>query len=146
MGRWIVPMVEVRVGVSVSFVPWLCGGLIISGGYPPSSAGQSVEVYVPSTGQHCQLADLPAGRYHHTMKKMTVCGGWDSDTATSCLTLTDAGWEVTTTLLEKRWWHVSWDSPSGVILMGGGVSPRATEKFQQDGSTTASFDLKYYSQ
>merc|ERR1712186_109831 len=36
--------------------------LIISGGNPSSSVGQSVEVYVPSTGQNCQLADLPARR------------------------------------------------------------------------------------
>ena len=77
--------------------------MIISGGYPDWSVGQFVEVYVPSTGQHCQLPDLPAGRYDHTMEKMTVCGGWGSmDTRTSCLTLTDAGWEVTTTLLEER--------------------------------------------
>ena len=81
----------------------LYSGLIISGGSPPDSVGQSVEVYVPSTGQHCQLPDLPARRFYHSMEKMTLCGGSDSrDTATSCLTLTDAGWEVTTTLLEER--------------------------------------------
>ena len=79
--------------------------MIISGGGSFDSAGQSVEVYVPSTGQHCQLPDLPAGRYDHTMEKMTVCGGYGGYgefTWTSCLTLTDAGWEVTTTLLEER--------------------------------------------
>ena len=81
----------------------LYSGLIISGGSPADSVGQSVEVYVPSTGQHCKLADLPASRYDHTMEKMVLCGGGsDSDTRTSCLTLTDAGWEVTTTLLEER--------------------------------------------
>jgi len=116
-------------------------GLIISGGYPRDSASQSVEVYVPSTGQHCQLPDLPDRRYWHTMEKMTVCGG--GDTLTSCLTLTDAGWEVTTTLLEWRYRHSSWDSPAGVILMGGFRSGRNTEKIQQDGSTTASFKLKF---
>ena len=74
-------------------------GLIISGGSPADS-GQSVEVYVPSTGQHCQLPDLPDRRYLHTMEKMTVCGG--EDTRTSCITLTGDGWENTTTLLERR--------------------------------------------
>jgi len=59
-----------------------------------------VEVYVPSTGQHCQLPDLPDRRREHTMEKMTVCGG--SYTETSCLTLTGDGWENTTTLLEER--------------------------------------------
>ena len=74
--------------------------MIISGGYPPNTAAQSAEVYVPSTGQHCQLPDLPDRRYLYTMEKMMVCGG--EDTRTSCLTLTDEGWERTTTLLEER--------------------------------------------
>jgi len=39
--------------------------------------------------------------------------------------------------------HSSWDSPAGVVLMGGFYSPNTTEKIQQDGSTTASFELKY---
>merc|ERR1719411_2303727 len=30
-------------------------GIIISGGEPSYNVGQSVEVYIPSTGQHCQL-------------------------------------------------------------------------------------------
>ena len=75
-------------------------GLIISGGLADDSVGQSVEVYVPSTGQHCQLPDLPDRRYGHTMEKMMVCGGWN--TRTSCLTLTGDGWETTTTLLDGR--------------------------------------------
>ena len=80
----------------------LYSGLIISGGSPADSVGQSVEVYVPTTGQHCQLPDLPDRRDAHTMEKMTVCGGYYSDTRTSCLTLTGEGWETTTTLLENR--------------------------------------------
>ena len=76
-------------------------GLIISGG-SPSSSYQSVEVFVPSTGQHCTLPDLPARRYKHTMEEMVVYGGGDSGTRTSCLALTDDGWETTTTLLERR--------------------------------------------
>ena len=76
-------------------------GFVISGG---RNAEQSVEVYVPSTGQHCQLPDLPDSRELHTMEDRTICGGGYTDTTmTSCLTLTDAGtWNKTTTLLEKR--------------------------------------------
>ena len=74
--------------------------MIISGGNPADSF-KSVEVYVPSTGQQCRLADLPDVRRYHTMEAKTVCGG--RDTKTSCLTLTSPGtWEKTTTLLEKR--------------------------------------------
>jgi len=124
--------------------------LIISGGQPsdPSdSVSASVEVYVPSTGKHCQLPDLPDRRDRHTLENMMVCGGYRSGTRKSCLTLTDAVWEVTTTtLLEDRYYHVSWDSPAGVILMGGDGrygSPRTTEKILQNGTSTASFDLRY---
>ena len=75
-------------------------GLIISGG---SNSSQSVEVFVPSTGQQCQLPSLPAGRYDHSMEARTVCGGYYSyDTLTSCFTLTDGSWERSTTLLEFR--------------------------------------------
>ena len=64
------------------------------------SGGQSVEVYVPSTGQHCQLPDLPDRRLYHSMEKKMICGG--RDTTGSCLTLTSSGWETTTDLLEQR--------------------------------------------
>ena len=76
-------------------------GLIISGGEGSDSTLKSAEVYVPSTGQHCQLPDMPVERSGHTMEGMVVCGGYSGDTETSCLTLTD-GWEKTTTLQERR--------------------------------------------
>ena len=81
----------------------LYSALIISGGDPIDSAGQSAEVFVPSTGQHCQLPDLPDERVKHTLEKLVLCGGGETrKTRINCLTLTDAGWEVTTTLLESR--------------------------------------------
>merc|ERR1711994_1183795 len=75
------------------------------------------------------------------MEKKMICGG--ADTRTSCLTLTSAGWETTTDLLEEREDHSSWASPGGLILMGGDYSSRTTEKIQEDGTSTYSFDLKY---
>ena len=66
-------------------------------------AGQSVEVYVPSTGQQCKLPDLPDVRYVHTMEAKTVCGGYETEVRTSCITLTSPGtWEKTSTLLNAR--------------------------------------------
>ena len=73
---------------------------MISGGHPTDSVGHTAEVYVPSTGQHCQLRDLPDRRYGHSQEAKTVCGGYD--TQDSCLTLTVDGWEKTTTLLKRR--------------------------------------------
>ena len=80
-------------------------GLIIAGSWTANSSSdvpKSVEVFVPSTGQHCSLPDLPAGRWQHTMEGFVLCGGHDVATRTSCLTLTDAGWETTTTLRQWR--------------------------------------------
>ena len=79
-------------------------GLVIAGGTPSESFGKTVEVFVPSTGQHCQLPDLPIRRYHHSMEEKTVCGGApDPGTTTSCLTLNEDGtWETTTNLREER--------------------------------------------
>ena len=34
-----------------------------------------------------------------------------------------------------------WDSPSGLIILGGYESPTITEKIEDDGSTTFGFDL-----
>ena len=78
--------------------------LIITGGY--GSDGLTAEVFVPSTGQHCQLPGIVA-RTGHTMEQLTVCGGYNtmaskvpSDiTMTSCFTLINGAWEKTTTLL-----------------------------------------------
>ena len=82
----------------------LYSGLIISGGESSDdSVGNSVEVFVPSTGQHCGLADLPDRRSHHSQDGETICGGLDTDSRTSCISLTEEGtWERTTKLLEIR--------------------------------------------
>ena len=82
--------------------------MLISGGKPVDTAGKSVEVYEPSTGQQCRLSDLPDVIVGHTMEAKTVCGGVKNendkkDTKTSCITLNSAGtWEKTTDLLENR--------------------------------------------
>ena len=68
-----------------------------------NSSGVSAEVFVPSTGQHCQLADMAGHqRDSHVMREMTVCGGGDTETSRSCTTLKDGDWEVTAELLESR--------------------------------------------
>jgi len=60
------------------------------------------------------------------------------------LTLTAGGsWERTTTLLKERSDHSSWASPSGTILMGGWDSPGTSEKIDESGTSSYSFDLEY---
>ena len=77
----------------------IISALLITGG--SGSVGNSVEVFIPSTGQHCHLPDIPGEeRYYHTMEKFTICGGYS--TSKSCLTLTDGTWETSTTLQQWR--------------------------------------------
>ena len=77
--------------------------LIISGGWTDSREWRnSVEVYVPSTGQHCQLPDIPDRTVTgHNQEGLMACGGMDS-TSFFCLTLIDGTWEMTNYLLEDR--------------------------------------------
>ena len=77
---------------------YIYSGLVISG------RGKIVEVFIPSTGQHCKLANLPKDMSFHSMEKMVVCGGRGPGNmfVKSCHTLTDAGWRKTHTLLEHR--------------------------------------------
>ena len=40
--------------------------------------------------------------------------------------------------------HCSWDSPSGLILLGGDDgSERTSEKIEEDGTSSERFELKY---
>ena len=86
--------------ISISVMHIYYSALIISGNGAIGRDSQSVELYVPSTGLHCQLPDLPDRREDHSMEGMVICGGLQTET--SCLTLTSAGWETTTDLLEER--------------------------------------------
>ena len=76
--------------------------MMIAAGNHYGSVGKKVEMFVPSTGHHCKMPDLPDYRYHHTLEAMTVCGGSYGDiTKLSCQTLTDGSWEKRD-LLQKR--------------------------------------------
>ena len=78
----------------------MISALLITGSWSDDGAGNSVEVFIPSTGQHCLLPDIPGEvRWAHTTEQMTICGGFN--TRTSCLTLTDGTWQ-TSTLREER--------------------------------------------
>ena len=85
------------------FLFLIFSGLIISGGVPTDIVGSSVEVFVPSTGQHCQLPDMGGEpRYFHSMEETTVCGGERENTRKSCIALTDGTWQTRATLVENR--------------------------------------------
>ena len=100
------------------------------------------EVWLPS-GQSCLLPPLPSpGRDRHTQSSLTACGG--EETGSSCLTF-DGEWEQSHSLSEERVGHVSWQSPAGILLMGG-EEIQGSEKTSEllsttDTTTTPGFSL-----
>ena len=130
---------------------YLVPGVIVTGGYPSSSVGKSVEVFNPHTNNSCNLTDLPGERrYGHSLCRDLLCGGWGSTTR-SCLKLNPLTGVFTSTsvsLVEKRANNLCWDF-EGVegqtLLIGGTYSGRSTELVSPDGlSSSANFSLQYY--
>ena len=119
-------------------------GLLITGGWSDNGDGQhTAEVWLPGD-RSCQLPRLPApGRREHTQSSLTACGG--ADTGYSCLTF-DGEWEQSHSLSRARYDHVSWQSPAGILLMGGDWSTdyTSTELLSTTtDTTTSSFSLPY---
>ena len=120
----------------------------------------SVEVLSP-TGVRlpCSVPPLPDSRHHHTQDGEVACGGQDYEDATSCSTLTASGWTKSHDLLYERRKHASWNSPDGLLLMGGEYGLRTTELLANTSTSrrmsnrdhtespyqtsTSSFDLDY---
>ena len=122
-------------------------GVLITGG---DAAGNTAELYVPSSGASCTLPSLPDNKYYHTVTEGgLLCGG--SGTEDSCLMWSpDSGtWEEALTLDVNRYEHVYWTPSSGTTgtyLMGGGDSERTTTLIKDDGSQDQGFPLKYDAQ
>ena len=72
-------------------------------------------------GTACTMTPgLPSpGRRAHSASGLTLCGGQDAETTYTCSTFTGQ-WETSHSLSFGRYDHVSWLSPDGIILIGGG--------------------------
>ena len=119
-------------------------GLLITGGRSDNGDAQhSAEVWLPGD-RSCLLPRLPSpGRKWHTQSSYSACGGWDTET--NCLSF-DGEWEQSHSLSEERDSHVSWQSPAGILLMGGDWSTdyTSTELLSTTtDTTTSSFSLPY---
>ena len=76
-------------------------GIMISGGGNTGS-GNNAEMFIPSTGEHCHLPDIPGPpRDAHSASGSTICGGYYNKY--SCISLVDGVWKNTTTLQEPRY-------------------------------------------
>ena len=103
-------------------------------------------IFTPSDKSWISLPSIPYNpREWFTLTENVICGGVFPGTSRSCLQLSESGggWkDYSTELLEPRISSVSWDSPSGIILMGGFHSGDTTEVVTSSG-TDYSFNLKY---
>ena len=113
-----------------------------------AGAEESAEVILED-GRTCTMTpDLPPpGRRQHSATGLTLCGGFsdDENTPSTCSTFTGQ-WNTSHKLGVPRYDHMSWDSPSGTILLGGGIgsTEQTTETLSHNSSTTSpSFQLPY---
>ena len=106
----------------------------------------SVEVILPS-GRSCRLPSLPEPRSGHTQSGLTACGGWggilvQNTTWHTCVTFAAGVWKRSHTLANKRLFHVAWQSPAGILLIGG--TEQTSELLSATTSTTSlGFDMPY---
>ena len=87
---------------------------------------KSVELFIPETGQTCSFPVLPVTRYGNTMNMvvdaLVVCGGGSSKN--TCVHLpppSSSVWTSSPTTRKERYFHTAWVSPSGELLLVGGV-------------------------
>ena len=117
-------------------------GIIITGGAGESAGITSVEVIL-SNGTHCTLPPLPDARYRHSQSGLTACGGV-YPTGGTCTTFSNGAWATSHNLDQDRMNHVSWNSPIGLMLLGGGISERTTSLLSTTTfSVSAQFELPY---
>ena len=108
------------------------------------SGGKSVELLYTNGSRICNLPDLPYDRYLHSQTGLTLCGGRHDPESTNCQTLSSTGsWEETHTLSMRRASHCAWNSPQGIILIGGRDSGAGTTSviLLESGDTNPGFNL-----
>ena len=109
-----------------------------------NGAEESVEVILED-GSTCTMPDLPPpGRYQHSATGLTLCGGHGEEY--TCSTFTGQ-WETSHQLRVPRHGHISWDSPSGIHIIGGvdNEAAKTTEILSPSSSTTSpGFSLHPY--
>ena len=127
------------------------------GGVPADTASRLLVAEVLSAASTpmspiCTLPPLPDTRSRHTQDGDLACGGSFSTTSTSapapstCVRLSAeaGGWVLSHNLLQTRYHHSSWQSPAGLVLIGGYYSGRTTELLSSsDSSSSYNFTLEY---
>ena len=125
-------------------ISWLIiAGIIISGGYSPGDRDpvSTTEVWIPSTGVQCRLADLPKKTAEHTYSDGLICGGVgrSREGRNSCVKWTGRSWKTWVIQETIRVGHSAWNSSAGVVLLGD----LSAEIIKGEDSVEKYFDMKY---
>ena len=129
---------------SASVILLSAEGIIITGGGGGSAGITSVEVLLRNDTL-CTLPPLPEGRSRHSQSGLTACGGkGHGSPALTCTTLSNGAWTTSHNLDPARRNHISWNSPSGLMLLGGGYSKGTTSLLSSSSSSVSDqFELPY---
>ena len=107
----------------------------------------SVELLNMDGTLNCPMPPMPEPRVGHTQTGLVACGNMWPDTRKSCVTFSSGGddWVASHNLTRIRRLHSAWDSPQGIMLLGGGFSGsgKTTEILLENGETTPGFNLVY---
>ena len=92
-----------------------------------NGANTDNEIYIPANGPfpsfQCQMFEMPAGRFRHTMEGMQACGGGYDEEQRSCIAWEDGQWTKTHIIERPRYEASSFNSDDGVVLMGSSDYP-----------------------
>ena len=120
----------------------MISAILITGGGGANPIMSSVEVLHANGSLWCSMPDLPAHRLSHTQAGLRLCGGTQHD----CLTFTDGEWVTSHTMEADKYriGHSSWDTPDGLVLLGGLNTPNTSEILSFSiGDSTEYFPLKH---
>ena len=114
--------------------------------------GNTVELLNLDGSWHCSLPPIPENKSRDTLTGLVACGGFQENEQKSCdrFSKGEEEWKKSHTLKESRRSHVAWNSPDGVLLMGGRDTifenttwSTSTELLTNNGDTTPGFKIKY---
>ena len=123
----------------------LCKMLVlVTGGEGEGGDFNSTELLNMDGTWNCPMPAMPEPRFAHTQTGPIVCGGYGGKK--SCITFIrgSVNWKKTHTLARGRWWHSAWDSPQGIVLIGGSSAGTTSEILLESGDTSPAFNLDYW--
>ena len=92
--------------------------ILITGGSPSYTVGNSVELLHPNGTHMCELEPLPDKRYDHTQSGLIACGG-EGLASFSCVIFANGAWQRHSSLKRSFAYHTVWYNGTATLLIGG---------------------------